>query len=412
MTRYKKACAGIISAVILALSACGNSPATVQVGAKAQKIADSFFSDGSGSYPAWNDTDRGALAAYVTGTDNDDFFNITFGEFFSEYMYHLVLYHIDDDMSDANKAVCEGYRDSIITYMTFERMYLYTAEKEYGISESTLTDAQKKEIRDTADTVRKNSASVFYTSASSMLGENADESSIDKLCDEVLEAVLRKCGLDSDVFYKWEMIRYIEELMLTEAIKTSGVTDADVEAAYGQFLGAAKAEAAKDPAGYDKNTAYMSVFVPEGTRKADYIYLKYGSDKNSAAAAAEEIAVKLSAGGSLSAIAEKYPGAAVAEDVTILRESSSYPEELRNALYSLNNAGEVSEPTECGDGVYIVRFTGDAEISSEATEQLKNDLRAQLENNKENTVQSRIYSEWSEKYNYTINYDLLKLTAG
>ena len=49
-------------------------------------------------------------------------------------MYYLVLNRIEDDMSDENKAVCESYRDSMITYMTFERMYLYTAEKEYGIS--------------------------------------------------------------------------------------------------------------------------------------------------------------------------------------------------------------------------------------------------------------------------------------
>ncbi|MBQ9382857.1 MAG: hypothetical protein IJT87_01335 [Ruminiclostridium sp.] len=409
MTIPKKVCAVLISAAMLTLSACGSSGGSVQVGAKAQKIADSFFSGGSGSYPAWDDTDREALAAYVTGTDNDAFFNITFGEFFSEYMYHLVLYHIDDDMSDANKAVCEGYRESIITYMTFERMYLYTAEKDYGISESTLSGSQKKEIRETADSVRQNSASVFYTSASSMLGEDADEESIEKLCDEVLEAVLRKCGLDSDVFYKWEMIRYIEELMLTEAVKSSGVTDNDVEAAYGQFLEAAKEESEKDPAGYDKNTAYMSVYIPEGTRKADCVYLKYGSDKNETAAAAKEISDSLSAGESLSAISEKYPDAVISEDITVLRESSSYPEELRSALYSLKNAGDVSVPAECADGVYVVRYTGDAEISPEATEQLRSDLRAQLEGSTEKTVQSRIYGEWAEKYNYIINYDLLKL---
>ena len=97
------------------------------------------------------------------------------------------------------------------------------------------------------------------------------------------------------------------------------------------------------------------------------------------------------------------------EDVTVLRESSSYPEELRSALYSLKAVGDVSEPVEYDGGVYIVRYCGDAQISDEDTQRLKEELREQLESRKEDTVQSRIYSSWAEKYNYTIDYDLLKL---
>ena len=403
MGKIKKACISAFLAAVTLLSGCGTAAGEVQVGAKAQKIADSFFTDSRGSYSAWKETDRSALAAYVTGTDDDAFFAITFGDFFSEYMYYLVLNRIDDDMSDENKAVCESYRDSMITYMTFERMYLYTAEKEYGISESTLTDAQKNEIRTEADEARKNAAAAFYTSAAAMLGDDAQEKDIEKLCSEVLEAVLRKCGLNGDIYRKWETIKYIEELTLAKAVGDAVITDADVDMAYGQFLAAAQNAALNDPAGYDSNSMYMSVYIPEGSRMADVILLKNADD-----AVCGEVADKLAGGGNTADIAKEY-GAQVQTGVTILRESSAYPEKLRETLYALKAVGDVSGAARTDNGTYIVRYAGEAVISDEDTQKLRADLREQLESRKEDTVQSRMYSEWAEKYKYTIDYDLLKL---
>ena len=138
--------AALIAAAML-LTGCNGSgseaPETTQAAAaapdRAAEIADKFFVGGADSYPAWTDTDRSKLVASVPeGTESKDFFDITFGEFFSEYMYYLVSYKITDDMSEENKATCESYRDNIISYLTFERMYLYIAEHEYGFSEASL----------------------------------------------------------------------------------------------------------------------------------------------------------------------------------------------------------------------------------------------------------------------------------
>ena len=148
----KRTAAAVLAAVIAcgAASGCGNgSGSGITVSAEAKAIADEYFPGDSSSFTAWKDTDRSKIIASVNEPEHIPYFDITFGDFICEYMYYLIIYGITDDMSEANAESCKNYRVNIINYLTFEKMYLYAAEKDYGITEATLTEEQKEKIKKT-----------------------------------------------------------------------------------------------------------------------------------------------------------------------------------------------------------------------------------------------------------------------
>lgn len=120
-------------------------------------------------YETWKDIDRDKVIAHIEGADSEKF-DITFGEFYSEYLYYLISYNIDDDMSAAYKDACETYREDIITYLTFERIFLQVAE-EKGCGLSSLTDEEKTQIETNVQATIDNFTSNYTATATEELGE-------------------------------------------------------------------------------------------------------------------------------------------------------------------------------------------------------------------------------------------------
>ncbi|MCR4779915.1 MAG: hypothetical protein K5876_02345 [Ruminiclostridium sp.] len=435
----------VLIAAAMLLTGCNGSgseaPETTQAAAaapdRAAEIADKFFVGGADSYPAWTDTDRSKLVASVPeGTESKDFFDITFGEFFSEYMYYLVSYKITDDMSEENKATCESYRDNIISYLTFERMYLYIAEHEYGFTEASLTEEQLGQIKSDSDEVKKNWASNFYASAEEALGEGASEEEKEALCNEVLNVILGRCGLDGNIFYKWELSRFIQELVITEMTKTAGeVTDADVQAMYDEFVSEAKDKAENDPAAYESLQAYSMVYIPEGTRTAKQIMISYadedltkiaqalndGDIETVASASLEayndeirakvsEISEKLAAGTSFDELQKEYDQSGSSEMI-VPKNSPSFFDAYKNALYALETKGSVSEPVIYSNGVYFIQYSDDAAVAEADVETIKSSMKSYLQDNKSQTVQNEAYTQWAKRFPYTIDYETIKVDA-
>gem|GEM_PF-1531408 len=401
------------------------------------EIANEYFAGNADSFAAWKDVDRSKIIASVTeGSEDKEFFDITFGEFFSEYMYYLVSYKIADDMSEDSKATCEGYRDNIISYMTFERMYQYIADKEYGINESTLTQEQLDAIKTEAETVRTDWAANFYTTVQEKLGESATEEEINSVCDAALHHILGKCGLDESIFYKWELSKYIQDLLIEEIVQEKGeVSDSDVQSMFDEFLAAAKDKAENSPSEYEELVAYSMVYIPEGTRTAKQIFIGFsdealtniaqltsdGDTEGAAKAAGEaytdelkakvaEISEKLAGGASFDELQSEYDTAGSSEMV-VLVNSPSFFDEYRTALYSLENKGDVSEPVVYSNGIYFIQYSDDATVLESDIQDIKDSMRSYLQDYNAQAAQNEAYNEWMKRFPYTIDYETLKIDA-
>ncbi len=449
MNKRITAAAAAFIATALLLTGCNNNsnntPADTTAGttasaaentaSKAAEIADKYFPGSADTFTAWKGVDKNKLIATVPeGNEAKDFFDITFGEFYNEYMYYLVSYGISDDMAEDHKAACESYRDNIISYLTFERMYLYAAEHEYGITEETLTDEQKSQIKSDADMVKKNWATGFYNAATEALGEDASEEDKAALCTEVLDIILDRCGLDSSIFYKWEVSRFIQDLVINELVKSVGeVTDADVQNMFDEFVAESKDKAENDPATYESLTAYAQVYVPEGTRTAKQIVISYAEDdlnkiaqalndndlETVATASLEayndeikakvaEIVEKLKSGADFDELRTEYDSSGSSEMI-VLKNSPSFFDAYKTALYDIPEKGGVSDPIIYSNGIYFVQYSDDAQVFDDNLESIKTSMKEFLTDNKSQSAQNNAYKEWSQKFPYTIDYETIKV---
>lgn len=430
-----------VSVFASALSGCSSQPAAAggseeiwgapTISPEAREIADSYFSGSRETLSAWKDIDYSTVIGSVDEPEHIPYFDIKFGDFFGEYMYYLSVYGIEDDMAEEVAESCRSYRVNIINYLTFEKMYMYTAEKEYGISPDTLTEEQLKEVRETADEVRKDWSSNFYASASEKLGEGASEEEIEKLCDEVIDAILEKCGVDYDMFYNWEISSKIQELTLTELLKKTKVTDEDVRKEYDALVESAKDAAENDPATYESTPVMYMAYVPEGTRKARHILLHFSEDNadaiteastngdeaeaarlaqieldNGLRQKANEIVDELENGGDFSKILDENDGE---DEHIVLQNYSAIGQHYIDDVYGVEEKGGVSNLLVTPQGVYIIQYTGDAEVTEADTDSILTQIREYLDSQSETNAQMKAFGEWTEKYIYNIDCDILKI---
>lgn len=409
----KRTAAAVLAAVIACgiMSGCGipSDSDKIVISADAKAIADEYFPGDSSSFPAWKDTDRSKVIASVDEPEHIGYFDITFGDFIGEYMYYLMIYGITDDMSDANAESCKNYRVNIINYLIFEKLYLYAAEKDYGISESSLTEEQKEQVRKTAEQVRSDWATNFYETANAKLGGKASSDEIDRLCNEALEAVLQKCGINDDIFYKWELSSKIQELAREEMLKGVTVSDELIQSELDRIISEAKEAAENNITEYERNVSYQMAYVPDGTRKARHIRLtaRDGESKDELLQRAKDTAQELRDGADFPKLLEDHGGAD--EHISLVCRDSSDTDRYHYsaALYGINEKGGVAMPVENADGSYsIIQYTDDA---SGNLDMLKMQLKAYLKSNAENNVQIDAYDKWTNEYKYNIDCDTLKV---
>ncbi len=430
--KTKKTAAAVAAASIAVtalLSGCNNARAKTAVSAEAREIADEYFSGDKSSFPTWADIDTKKVIASVDEPEHIPFFDITFGDFIGEYMYYLINYGINDDMSEEFAESCESYRVNIINYLTFEKMYLYTAKQDYNISPETLTAEQLATVRETADAVRDDWEMSFYNAASEKLGENASEEDIEKLCSEALDVILEKCGIDYDMFYSWELNSYIQELTLEKMLeKDSGVSDDELKKETDDIIAQAKDAAENDPATYESTPSYQLAYVPAGTRKARHILISfpeetvnavyearqngndYEADKLHREALdgglreqAEDIAKRLSVGVDFDELANQYYGEG---EHIVLRNSPSYSEEYIKAVYGITNRGDTADLLIDDRGIYIIQYIDEAQSD---IDRLSDQISSYLKTKDETNVQIDEYNKWTENYIYNVDCETLKV---
>ena len=404
-----------LAVLLSAILACGSvsgcstpSGNGIVISADAQAIADEYFPGDSSRFTAWKDTDRNKVIASVDEPEHIPYFDITFGDFISEYMYYLINYGITDDMSPENIESCKNYRVNIINYLTFEKQYMYAAEKDYGISEATLTEEQIGQIKNTAEQVRADWAMSFYEAANAKLGGKASSEEVDRLCNEALEALLKKCGINEDIFYKWELNSKIQQLALDAMVNDVEVSDEQVQKELDRITAEAEEAAANNITEYERNSSYQMAYVPEGTRKARHIILhaKDGETEEELLQRAKDTADKLRNGADFDKLLEDHGGQS---EHIVLRNSETLGKHYTAAVYSIDSKGGVAMPVQNDDGsFYIIQYTDDA--SAESTRNaLKIQIMTYLLSNAKTSVQIDAYERWTKDYKYNIDCDALKV---
>lgn len=425
-----------IAAVIIVLTSAGCSGNTESSTTPAQTTAATTSKENTAVYsdrfPEWSSIDSSKVIASVPNADSSHF-DITFGDFYREYLYYLISYEITDDMSEESKEECENYRRDIITYITFERIFLYEAENTYGCGEKQLTDDDRKTIRENADAVYEAWCGNYYASAAEMLDSQASDDDINKKCEELLKADLAECGLTEEIFYEWEKNDYIQQLLGEKICEGVTATDEETDEMYNEYVAAAKELYETDSSEFEQNALYNSLYAPDGARKTDHILIEFSGETTDAIAEARavgndeeaqrlidgameavsdkinEVSSLIKEGKSFEELMSKYNADGDVSPFTVIPESKLCPQEYVNALFALENAGDISEPVTSDYGCYFVRYCGEAVISDEEIYNSKVDMKEYLIQRNQQQALSDVYMEWLEKYPYEIDYELLKV---
>ena len=426
----KKKLSALLAAalIITTLAGCGNETNNENTG----NSITGAEADGS-SYATWNNIDRNTVIAHIEGQDSKKF-DITFGDFYSEYLYYLLSYNISDDMNETYKDQCETFREEIITYLTFERIFLEIAE-EKGCGLSSLTDEEKATIQANIETTTNNFVSNYRTMAEEELGEGASEDEILNRSTEMLVADLARAELTTDIFEKWETNNYIQEKLLKLLTKDVEVTDADVEAMFNDYVEMAKKALEADKTSYEMDSTLTWVYVPEGTRLADQILVMFDEETRTAITEARSagndaeadkireeaydaemqekvnnIYALIESGSDFDELQETYNEDGANEPYSVIPGSGIYVAEFTEAIFSVDNIGDVAEPAISDYGAHIIKYAGDDTVTAEDKEEIFSSMRDYIVYQKETAIQQEAYEEWMERFPYTIDYTLLKIT--
>ncbi len=385
------------------------------------------------SYETWNGIDRNKVIAYVESADAGKF-DITFGEFYSEYLYYLLSYNISDDMDTKYKDSCETYREDIITYLTFERIFLEVAE-EKGCGISSLTDEEKAIIKENAKLSSDNFVSSYTALAEEELGEGATEDEILNHSTEMLVEDLARAELTTDIFEKWETNNLVQEKLIAELTKDVTVTDAEVETMFNDYVEMAKRALEADKVSYEMDKTLTWLYVPEGTRLADQILVLFDEETRTAISEARaagnddeadklreeaynaemqekvnNICSLLDSGSDFDELQATYNEDGANDPYAVIPDSALYVPEFTEAIFSVDNIGDVAEPAVSDYGVHIIKYAGDETVTEEEKTEIHASMESFILEQKKAEIQQKSYEEWTERFPYTIDYALLQIT--
>lgn len=414
----------LAAAALVNLAACGAEPET-------DEPAGTGETEG---YGAWNGIDRSLVVAWVEGAENPEDFNITFGDFYSEYLYYLLSYGIEDDMSDAYRDACRGFREEIVNYLQFERIFLRVAE-ERGIGASSLTADELAEIAANAETAHENFRAKYYSAAAAELGEDASEDALRKRQEELLAADLSRAELTAEIFTAWERNNFIQNKLIALLTEDVAVSEEDVDQMFAEYVQMAKDALAEDPLSYETNSTYTWIYVPEGTRLADQILFLFDEETREAisesrAAGNDEEADRLrdeayegqlkertqslldrlGNGEDFNALQAELNEDGGDDPYPVIAGAQRYVSEFTDAVFSIAEIGGISDPSVSDYGVHVIRYEGDAAVTDEDLREIRASMKEYLEVQEQNAVQQAAYEEWLARFPYTVNYEVLQLS--
>lgn len=375
-----------------------------------------------------NGIDPSAPVAHIENPPNGkkDLFTIKYSDFFGEYNFFMARGGYTEE-NDAELALSQ--RDNVIKYLAQERIILYLAEQA-GITEETFTEEEKKTIEDTVKENVDSWCSSYHSDAVNELGETYTEEELYNKELELFTAFLAESGLTADIFRTWEVNGLIREKLV--AAVSDDLSAETVNAFVQDTIDQAKEKYETDLATFEKS--YTAFYIPEGSRRVQQILVKIDDTSISEVAAyrkdgddqkadevldaalekvkhrIDEAYSKLESGESWETVQAEYNDETDTNgtDYTVFPKSTVVKAEVINAAMGISDVGGYSGICKSDSGYFIIRYSGDAEISGERLEELNRQGREFLANEE---TYNKITS-FMETYPYIYDYDLLGLEEG
>ena len=420
----KKKIAGLL-AVLLAFSAmtgCSSSEQTETQTTDSSAEATTVQTIAPTAVP----DDMNTVVAYVEG--QDETFNITFSNWYQEYMFYLLRNGVDE--TDSYYAdTCAQIRSDILDVIMMDRMILKEAELA-GVSINSLTAEELEQLDQTLEESYQTWCESFESEAIALLGDDYTEDELYQKEYELFTDFLAQAGTDTGLFMMWERNNIIQEKLYEVIRQNAGVTDDDVEEYVQETIASAKDAYENDLESYESK--YTAFYVPEGTRVVEQIFFKFsdttaneivayrndGDDETADSLLAQAIENELQA--DIDAAKQALADGEAWDDVQVIYnddsngndsqyvvypKSSTVDEKVTASAMAMAEIGDVSELITTDYGCYLLYYLQDVSIPDEDMETMREQCRDYLESL---YLQSEVVG-WLEKYPYTVNYELVNL---
>lgn len=408
--------------VISSLAACSGSDS--QQGEQPQTTTDPSQTVAPLAVP----DDKQTLVAYVEGAEDAEHFNITFEQFYREYIFYLMRKGLDETLAQ-NAEACLNIRQSTIDYLTLERITLKIA-KDMGITEETLTQEEKDEIEAEVNDSYDLWCEEFEQDAIAELGEGYTEEELYNKEYELFAEYLAQAGLVPEIFHEWQVNSVLQAKLYEKIIAEIKVTDEEIDEYVNNAISEAKDAYENELEKYEQG--YTSVYLPEGTKTVKQIFIKLedadiseivayrndGDDETADKIKAEKLAEiedeakaaldELKSGTAWDDVQVKYndDNTGNASTYVVYPKSNLISEEIINGVMSLENKGDFTELISTDAGYYIFLYLDDAKVDLEA---IRKQVQEGMLSQKQTEAANNSVLDWQKQYPYTINYELLDI---
>ncbi len=417
--------AALMLAVVVTASGC------------AESILESKTSGGTDA-ELWTaaDDDTVAWASGDLSDEDKEYYNIPFADFYSEYSFYVDINELDESDPD-NEATLKSLRQQMIEGLANEKIVLKKAA-EKGLD--VLSDEEAAEVNEDFEAYLEQFYPKFEEEAQQALGDTSEVSDDELKAKkrELLNEYLEQFGLSEENFLKWVSNNYIYSKTIQDIGKDITVTEKEVEDYITSFTEEAKAAYEKSVSEYEAKTEYQAVWIPDGSREIKFILIAADSaDAAELSAArtesgadtaeldkmrdemlekikgqAEAALKKLQSGeADFDAVLKEY-GANYSEDTEdpttlVVYKSERTISELYEALYKLEKPGDISDLIPTDRGYYIIQYKGDAKITEENMEDVRQATEEGMIADKQQELRQQTVEQWQKEVGYEYDYDAL-----
>lgn len=379
--------------------------------------------------PPMTDVDFSTVVAKSTV---DPSFDITYGDFYKEYMFYLKRQGITDDTTAENAQTCMDKRQSIVQYLMNERILLKVAA-DGGFDELT------QEELDELQTAYDENLATWYKSFETEATE-ADASlsgtALEDKCKELFNKMLADCNLTEDDLLIWDRNAKIINKLYDDTTKDIVVDRQEAIDYVEDIVTQAKEAFAKSPTEYEATSYYTSVYIPEGSRYIKHILLQFDEETTNAIISArstdtakadelrkdglaklksqaDEVMAKLEAGENYDDLLETYSAdtamlAYYPDGYLVVPGSTRFVNEFTDGSFSLEKIGDY-KLIESDYGYHILQYSKDAVISEEEYNSAVDAIVEAIQEDEKNKALTTAFAEWIKPYDYDIDYDIVRV---
>lgn len=331
--------------------------------------------------------------------------------------YMLSIYEAGGYDTDSEDVQDLAYEDAV--NMAVQLKVIEKKAGELGLDQ--FTEEEEEEMRESAESDWQESLQI-YTSLYQVQEELSEEEAREKALE-----YLESCGYaTSDELFQQRkqeaVFTRVEEYCCDEVT----VSDEEVEASYEEQAAADEEAYEGNIAAYEENIMELgdndSFYVPTGYRHILHIRLEADEDlleewneaseeedqetmqqleeelKASCEDTVAEIRSELEGGADIWQVIEDYSADSGLEDYTgysVHEDSVMWNDTIKDAVFSLDDIGELSEPVVDTDGIYLLYYDSNVEGGAiEYTDTVAENLRESLLSEKQSQAFSQALQEW------------------